>query len=91
MAALVSLASRSGVVEVSFGANTGESAHAEHVVAGLHGSVDADELPLQSNIHDVHVDVHGVLAVWVHRLSCVASVLVGILPHQKIGLVLRID
>lgn len=91
MAALVCLVSRCGVVEVGFGTYACESAHAEHVVAGLYGSIDANELPLQSNVHDVHVDVHGVLAVWVHRLSGVAGVLVGILAHQKISLVLGVD
>ena len=66
VAALVGLVSWRRVAEVSFGPNASKSAHAKHVVAGLNWSIDTDQLPLQPNVHDVHIDVHGVLAVWVH-------------------------
>jgi len=92
MPALVSLAGlRLRVTEIGFRANSGESSHAEHIVTCLHRSIDPNELTLQANVHDVHVYVHCVLAIWIHIRRCMPGILVWILAHQKISLVLWID
>ena len=56
------------VVEFSLLADSCEAADAEHVMARLHRPVHAYELSLEPYVHDVHVDVHRVLAIWIHGL-----------------------
>lgn len=78
------LAGHQGIVEFTFAANACEAAHAKNVMACLDRPIDPYELPLQADVHDVHVDVHSVLAVRVHRLVCLRclGVLTGLAEHH---------
>lgn len=67
------LAGHQRIVEFTLTANACEAANAEHVMTCLHWAINAYELALKPNVHDVHVDVDCVLAVWVHRLTSLWS------------------
>ena len=62
------VASHQWIVEFCLLADSCEAADAEHVMTRLHWPIHAYELSLQPYVHDVHVDVHCVLAIWIHRL-----------------------
>ena len=80
------------VVELAFTVDASQTTHPDHVVTCLDGPVDTDKLSLQTNIHDIHIDIDGVLAVWINRLIViVVVVLMRILSHYHIRLVLWAD
>lgn len=91
MPRLVCLVSKNLIIEVILAVYSGQSSHSKHVVACLNWAVDSYKLALQSNVHDVHVDIHRVFAIGIHRLSRMASIMVRILSHKHVGLVLWTD
>ena len=62
------VAAHQRVVEFALAACASEAAYAENVVARLHRPVDANQLALQAYVHDIHIDIHRILAIRIHWL-----------------------
>lgn len=91
MARLLHLIACSVVIEFGLLAHATNTIHSNHVVACLDGPVHTDELPLEAYVHDIHVYIYGVFAVWIACLVSMTCVLVRVLSHQNICLVLWVD
>ena len=76
MAGLLRLIARSRVIEFWLLAGTANTIHSNHVMACLDRPVHADELPLEAYVHDIHVYIHGIFAVWIACLASVTCILV---------------
>ena len=76
MARLVRLIACSIVIEFGLLADTANTIHSNHVMACLDRPVHANELPLEAYVHDIHVYIYCIFAVWIACLASVTCILV---------------